>query len=92
VVGTLVASTTSVTLRLGVTGSFRLTAQGGPVSGIHLQNPDPLDLTVSLSTTSLAAGGTATVTLLELNPLASSVTLVVSPGGLTVTVSGSLLG
>ena len=60
-VGTLAASATVPTLHLGVTGSFTLTAQGGPVSGITIQNPDPLDLTISLSTGSLAAGQTTTV-------------------------------
>jgi RNA polymerase sigma factor (sigma-70 family) len=86
VVGTLVSSATVVTLQLGVTGSFTLTAQGGPVSGIQVQNPDPLDLTVSLGTGSLSAGQTTTVHVTMVNLLASSKTLVVSPGGLTITV------
>jgi Sigma-70 region 2 len=58
--GSLAASTTMLTLRLGVTGSFTLTAQGGPASGIHIQNPDPLDLTITLGASSLATGQTTT--------------------------------
>ena len=88
VVGTLAASATVLTLHLGVTGSFTLTAQGGPVSGIAIQNPDPLDLTISLSTGSLAAGQTTTVRVTMVDLLGSSSTLVVDPGGLTVTVKG----
>jgi RNA polymerase sigma factor (sigma-70 family) len=88
VTGTLAASATVLTLHLGVTGSFTLTAQGGPVSGITIQNPDPLDLTISLSTGSLTAGQTTTVRVTMVNLLGSSSTLVVNPGGLTVTVKG----
>ena len=92
-VGSLVPSTRIVSLRLGVTGSFTLTAQGGPVSGIQIQNPDPLNLTISLSVRSLSAGQTATVHVTMVDLLSSSKTLVVSPGGLTITVRASgLLG
>ena len=91
--GTLVSSTTTVTLRLGVTGSFTLTAQGGPVSGIQVQNPDPLDLTISLSVRSLSAGASTTVHVTMVNLLSTSKTLIVNPGGLTITVRASgLLG
>jgi len=88
-VGTLAASATVVILKLGVTGSFTLTAQGGPVSGIRIHNPDPLDLTIALGRGSLAAGQTTTVKVTMVNLLASSRTLVVNPGGLTVTVKSS---
>jgi hypothetical protein len=88
VTGTLVASTTELTLHLGLTGTFTLTAQGGPVSGITVQNPDPLDLTVTLGTGSLTAGQTTTVRVAMVNLLGSSSTLVVNPGGLVITVSG----
>jgi len=88
VAGTLTASTTALTLHLGVAGSFTLTAQGGPVSGITIQNPDPLALTISLSASSLTAGQTTTVTVTMVNLLGSASTLVVNPGGLTITVNG----
>jgi RNA polymerase sigma factor (sigma-70 family) len=91
-VGTLTASTAVLTLRLGVTGSFTLTALGGPVSGIHVQNPNPLDLTISLGTGSLAAGQTTTVTVTMVNLLGSSSTVVVNPGGLTITIKPALVG
>jgi len=88
VTGTLAASATVLTLHLGVAGSFTLTAQGGPVSGITIQNPDPLDLTISLSTGSLTAGQTTTVRVTMVSLLGSSSILVVDPGGLTITVKG----
>jgi RNA polymerase sigma factor (sigma-70 family) len=88
-VGALVASTTVVTLKLNVTGSFTLTAQGGPVSGIQVHNPDPLDLTIILGKGSLAAGQTTTVKVTMVNLLVSSRTLTVSPSGLTITVKSS---
>jgi len=88
VAGTLAASTTALTLHLGLTGSFTLTAQGGPVSGITIQNPDPLGLTVILGAGSLTAGQTTTVRVTMADPLGSSTTLVVNPGGLSITVSG----
>ena len=88
VAGTLTASTTALTLHLGVAGSFTLTAHGGPVSGITIQNPDPLALTISLSASSLTAGQTTTVTVTMVNLLGSASTLVVNPGGLTITVNG----
>jgi hypothetical protein len=91
-VGVLVSSTTVVTLRLGVTASFTLTAQGGPVAGIQIQNPDPLDLTIGLGTRSLAAGQTTTVRVTMVKLLGSPSTLVVNPGGLTITVKPALLG
>jgi RNA polymerase sigma factor (sigma-70 family) len=91
--GTLISSTATVTLRLGVTGSFTLTAQGGPVSGIQVQNPDPLDLTISLGVRSLSAGASTTVHVTMVNLLSTSRTLIVNPGGLTITVRASgLLG
>ena len=92
-VGSLVPSARAVSLRLGVTGSFTLTAQGGPVSGIRIQNPDPLDLTISVGVRSLSAGGSTTVHVTMVNLLSSSKTLVVNPGGLTITIRASgLLG
>jgi RNA polymerase sigma factor (sigma-70 family) len=91
--GILVSSSTTVTLRLGLTGSFTLTAQGGPISGIQVQNPDPLDLTISLGVRSLSAGASTTVHVTMVNLLSTSKTLVVNPGGLTITVRASgLLG
>jgi hypothetical protein len=81
-----------VTLRLNVTASFTLTAQGGPVSGIQIQNPDPLDLTISLGARSLAAGKTTTVRVTMVNLLGSSSTLIVNPGGLRITVRSAVTG
>ncbi|HYB86996.1 MAG TPA: sigma-70 family RNA polymerase sigma factor [Streptosporangiaceae bacterium] len=92
VAGSLAASTTVLTLQLGVTGSFTLTAQGGPVSGIRIQNPDPLDLTIALGATSLAAGQTTTVRVTMVNLLGSSSVLTVNPGGTPITVRPGLLG
>jgi hypothetical protein len=92
VAGSLAASTTVLTLQLGVTGSFTLTAQGGPVSGIRIQNPDPLDLTITLGATSLAAGQTTTVRVTMVNLLGSSSVLIVNPGGTPITVKPGLLG
>jgi len=92
VAGSLAASTTVLTLQLGVTGSFTLTAQGGPVSGIHIQNPDPLDLTITLGASSLAAGQTTTVRVTMVNLLASSSVLIVNPGATPITVKPGLLG
>jgi RNA polymerase sigma factor (sigma-70 family) len=92
VAGSLAASATVLTLRLGVTGSFTLTAQGGPVSGIHIQNPDSLDLTIVLGASSLAAGQTTTVRVTMVNLLGSSSVLIVEPGGTPITVKPGLLG
>ena len=90
--GTLAASTTVLTLQLGVTGSFTLTAQGGPVSGIRIQNPDPLDLTITLGVSSLAGGQTTTVRVTMVNLLGSSSVLIVDPGATPITVKPGLLG
>jgi RNA polymerase sigma factor (sigma-70 family) len=90
VTGTLTTSVTVLHLRLNVAASFTLTAQGGPVSRIRVENPDPLDLTVSLGTRSLAAGQTTTVTVVMVNPLGSPSTLLVDPGGPTITVRSTL--
>jgi RNA polymerase sigma factor (sigma-70 family) len=90
VAGTLTTSVTVLHLRLNVAASFTLTAQGGPVSRIRIENPDPLDLTVSLGTRSLAAGQTTTVTVVMVNPLGSSSSLLVHPGGTAITVRPAL--
>jgi RNA polymerase sigma factor (sigma-70 family) len=91
VAGTLTASVAALHLRLNVATSFTLTAQGGPVSKIQIQNPDPLHLTISLGAGSLAAGQSTTVTVTMVNLLRSSSTLLVDPGGLTITVRSGLL-
>jgi RNA polymerase sigma factor (sigma-70 family) len=72
--GTLAASPAVVTLhlnpaRLAYTGSFTLTAQGGPISSFRISNPEPLDLAIRPSTGSLASGQTVTVRLTVLAPL-----------------------
>jgi hypothetical protein len=55
--------------RLAYTGSFTLTAQGGPISSFRISNPEPLDLAIRPGTGSLASGQTVTVRLTVLAPL-----------------------
>jgi RNA polymerase sigma factor (sigma-70 family) len=92
--GTLSVSTTGLTLTQGssggaYTGTFTITAVGGPVSGYSIVDPAPAgDLSVAPTGGSLASGGSVTVSI----TVASSVglqfetDLTVDPGGLTVAV------
>jgi RNA polymerase sigma factor (sigma-70 family) len=71
------------------TGSFTLTAQGGPVASYSIQNPAPPgDLSISPSSGSISSGGsvTITVTVAGTGGLSYETDLSVVPGGLTVVV------
>ena len=62
--------------------------RAGPSPGSRSRTRDPLNLAISLSVRSLSAGQTTTVHVTMVDLLSSSKTLVVSPGGLTITVNG----
>jgi len=90
--GTLAISPGPVTLTSsgGVyTGSFTLTAQGGPVSGFTILDPAPPgDLSISPSTAALQDGQTVTITVTVTSSagLAFETDLTVDPGGLTIAI------
>jgi hypothetical protein len=90
--GTLAASPAVVTLHLNpaglaYTGSFTLTARGGPISAFRISNPDPLDLALRPRTGSLAPGQSVTVRLTVLAPLRVFASrLALDPGPQTVIV------
>jgi RNA polymerase sigma factor (sigma-70 family) len=67
------------------TGTFTLTAQGGPVSSYSISGGGG-HLTVSPSSGSIAAGGSATITVTATSLVTLDVTLTINPGGQTVTV------
>jgi hypothetical protein len=66
------------------TGSFTLTAQGGPVGSYSISGGS--GLTVSPASGSLASGGSVTITVTSRSLIALDQTLTISPGGATVTV------
>jgi hypothetical protein len=66
------------------TGSFTLTAQGGPVAGYSISAGS--GLTVSPASGSLASGASVTITVTSLSLIALDQTLTINPGGATVTV------
>jgi hypothetical protein len=73
----------------GYSGSFQITAVGGPVSGYSIEDPAPPgDLSISPSGGSLSSGGTATITIsvASSSGLAYETDLTVDPGGLTIVV------
>ncbi len=91
--GSLTAAPDSVTLTEGssgaYSGSFQITAVGGPVSGYSIEDPAPPgDLSISPSGGSLSSGGTATITIsvASSSGLAYETDLTVDPGGLTIVV------
>jgi RNA polymerase sigma factor (sigma-70 family) len=91
--GTLVAAPTTVRLastnKGPYTGSFTLTAQGGPIGRFSITAQAPAgDLSVAPASGSLAAGQriTVTVTVLSATGLGYQTTLSVSPGGQSVVV------
>jgi RNA polymerase sigma factor (sigma-70 family) len=91
--GTLAAAPTTVRLvstnRGPYTGSFTLTAEGGPIRRFSITAQDPAgDLSVAPASGSLAAGQsvTVTVTVLSATGLGYQTTLSVSPGGPSVVV------
>jgi len=89
--GTLTISTGTLDLATvnGTTsGTFTITAKGGPVGDYSITVGSALagKLTVSPSSGSLAAGASATVTVTSKSPIALDGQLIVNPGGQTVTV------
>jgi RNA polymerase sigma factor (sigma-70 family) len=87
--GKLVASTTQITLAPSAngvppfTGTFTLTASGGPVAFTITAPPG---LSVSPSSGSLTAGQSITVTVTASSPPPPGSVLTLNPGGATVTV------
>ncbi len=67
------------------TGTFTLTAQGGPVSSYSISGGAG-QLTVSPSSGSITAGGSITITVTATSLIALDTTLTINPGGQTVTV------
>ena len=67
------------------TGTFTLTAQGGPVSSYSISGGGG-QLTVSPTSGSIAAGGRLTITVTATSLIAIDTTLTINPGGQTVTV------
>jgi RNA polymerase sigma factor (sigma-70 family) len=94
--GTLTVSATSVVLQVppngGIpTGSFTLTANGGPVTySIALPAGSAPTLAVTPSSGTLAAGQTQTITVTWSAESSLNAQLTISPGGATVNVSFSL--
>ncbi len=70
------------------TGTFRLTAKGGQVSGYSVTAGSALagHLTVSPSSGSLASGASVTITVTSTSLVALDGQLTVNPGGQTITV------
>jgi RNA polymerase sigma factor (sigma-70 family) len=67
------------------TGTFTLTAQGGPVSNYSVSGGGS-QLTISPSSGSIGAGGSVTITVTATSLIAIDTTLTINPGGQTVTV------
>jgi len=89
--GTLSASTGRldlVSVNGTATGTFTLTAKGGPVSGYSVTAGSALagHLTVSPSSGSLASGASVTITVTSTSLVALDGQLTVNPGGQTITV------
>jgi RNA polymerase sigma factor (sigma-70 family) len=83
------SQTTSASGQTSWTGTFTLTASGGPVEGctITVDQADAKYLTVSPASGSLANGQTVTVTVtVPSASLFSTATLTINPGPITVTV------
>jgi RNA polymerase sigma factor (sigma-70 family) len=90
--GTLTTSVSGVTLTAAggqATGSFILTAAGGPVRDFSIIVPAGASglLTVSPTSGELGAGRSVLVTLTLTRLIAFDQTLVIDPGGLSVTVT-----
>ena len=66
------------------TGSFTLTARGGPVGSYSISSAS--GLTVSPASGSLASGASVTITVTSESLIALDETLTINPGGATVTV------
>jgi RNA polymerase sigma factor (sigma-70 family) len=76
------------------TGSFTLTANGGPVASYTIAVPDGLapDLAVTPSSGSLADGESVTITVTWNGEGSLDAQLTVAPGGLLVNVSYQIIG
>ena len=93
--GTLSASTGQlklVSVNGTATGTFTLTAHGGPVSGYSVTVGSTLagHITVSPSSGSLASGASVTITVTSTSLVALDGQLSVNPGGQTITVLVSI--
>jgi RNA polymerase sigma factor (sigma-70 family) len=90
--GTLSVSTSNIPLALGGSGSFTLTANGGPVTW-SISAPSQLlsDVSLSQSSGTLEAGQSVTITVTVVGLVAIDEPLTISPGGQTVTVDIALL-
>jgi hypothetical protein len=91
-VGSLVASTTALTLSAAGTGTFTLTAAGGPVSYTITSGPSLLGhVSASPASGSLATGQSVTIAVRSTSLVSLDGTLIVNPGGLDITVLLTLL-
>lgn len=90
--GTLSVSTNNIALTLGSSGSFTLTANGGPVTW-SISVPSRLlgNVAVSQRSGTLEAGQSTTITVTGTGIASVGSQLTISPGGQTVTVDVSLL-
>lgn len=90
--GTLSVSKSSIPLAVGGSGSFTLTAHGGPVNW-SVSAPGQLlaDVSLSQSSGTLQAGQSVTITVTVTGIAALDEPLTISPGGQTVTVDIALL-
>jgi RNA polymerase sigma factor (sigma-70 family) len=90
--GTLSVSTNSIALAVGRSGSFTLTANGGPVTW-SISAPSQLlaDVSLSQSSGTLEAGQSVRITVTVAGLAAIDEPLTISPGGQTVTVDVALL-
>ena len=90
--GTLSVSTSKIALAVGGSGSFTLTANGGPVTW-SISAPSQLlaDVSLSQSSGTLEAGQSVTITVTVAGLAAIDESLTISPGGQTVTVDIALL-
>lgn len=90
--GTLSVSRSNIPLAVGGSGSFMLTANGGPVTW-SISAPSQLlaDVSLSQSSGTLKAGQSVTVTVTVVGLAAIDEPLTISPGGQTVTVDIALL-
>jgi hypothetical protein len=85
-------STNSIALAVGRSGSFTLTANGGPVTW-SISAPSQLlaDVSLSQSSGTLEAGQSVRITVTVAGLAAIDEPLTISPGGQTVTVDVALL-
>jgi hypothetical protein len=90
--GTLSVSTSNIALAVGGSGSFTLTANGGPVTWSISAPPQLLaDVSLSQSSGTLQAGQSVTITVTVAGLAAIDEPLTISPSGQTVTVDIALL-